>query len=344
MTCAAVGQPEAASALVSVIMPVRNCGPYIGAAIKSVLAQTYQRFELFIGDNGSSDDSFAIAAELAGRDARITPFKMNPPTDSPAGPRNAAIARAKGEYVAFLDADDLWHPRHLEFHMRAHAAIPQAALGFSEYHRFQDDPAEPDATEARRHEFFAAPSRYLEAGPVLADIGQVCKATAALLEFIALRWCPVHTSSVTIRRAGIDPVRFPETVSINEDLDCWLRVIDQGGAVSVPVVTSYYRSRVGSLTADEQDFMRGMARGHTAVLRERGHRFSPRDRWAYRRKIADYLWNLSELQAADRRHREAFRTAAEAVGMHPTPQSGLRFVKSVIKSALQSLGMRAPAR
>ena len=334
----------AAGPLVSVIMPVRNCGPFIGAAIESVLAQTHANFQLLIGDNGSSDDSFDIASELASRDSRISPFRMPVPTDSPAGPRNAAIGRAAGDVLAFLDADDLWHPRHLEFHLRAHAAIPEAALGFSEYHRFQHQCDEPDPSEARRHQFFASPSRFLEAGPVLADIGQVCKATPALLEFIALRWCPVHTSSVTIRRAGIEPVTFPETVSINEDLDCWLRVIDQGGAVSIPLTTSYYRSRVGSLTSDEQEFLRGMARGHTAVLRDRGHRFSAADRWAYRHKIADYLWNLSQLQAADDRHLEAFRTAAEAVRMQPTSQSYLRYVKTLVKSLLQSLRIRAPAR
>jgi glycosyltransferase involved in cell wall biosynthesis len=332
-----------AAPLVSVIMPVRNCGPYIRAAIDSVLAQTYRHLELLVGDNGSTDDSFAIADELARSDARVKAFRMPVPTDSPAGPRNAAIQRAAGAYVAFLDADDLWHPRHLEFHMRAHAAIPEAALAFSEYRRFRHVPQEADPAEARRHEFFAAPSRYLEAGPVVPDIGQVCRATPALLEFIALRWCPVHTSSVTIRRAGIDPVRFPEEVSINEDLDCWVRVIDQGGAVSVPVVTSYYRSRAGSLTADEQEFLRGMARGHRAVLRERGHRFTPGDRRAYRRKIADYLWNLARLQSADGRHWAAFRTAADAVVMERTPQSCVRYLKTLLKSLLQVLGLRAPA-
>jgi glycosyltransferase involved in cell wall biosynthesis len=322
---------------VSVIMPVRNCGPYIRAAIESVLVQTYRNFELLIGDNGSTDDSFAVAEELARGDARVQPFRMPAPTDSPAGPRNAAIQRARGTYLAFLDADDLWHPRHLEFHMRAHEAIPEAALAFSEYHRFRDVPDEPDPTHARRHEFFATPSRYLEAGPTLYGIGQICRATPALLEFIALRWCPVHTSSVTIRRSGIDPVRFPEEVSINEDLDCWVRVIDQGGALSIALATSYYRSRAGSLTADEQEFLRGMARGHRAVLRERGHRFTPDDRRAYRHKIADYLWNLARLQLADGRHCAAFRTAADAVVMERTPQSCLRYVKTLVKSLLQVL-------
>jgi len=141
----------AATPLVSVIMPVRNCGPFIGAAIESVLAQTHANLELLVGDNGSSDDSFDIASDLARRDPRIAPFRMPVPTDSPAGPRNTAIGRATGEFLAFLDADDLWHPRHLEFHLRAHAAIPEAALGFSEYHRFQPLCDEPGPSEARRH-------------------------------------------------------------------------------------------------------------------------------------------------------------------------------------------------
>jgi glycosyltransferase involved in cell wall biosynthesis len=310
--------------LVSVIMPVHNCGAYIREAIESALAQTHANLEVLVGDNGSTDDSRAIAAAIAQTDPRVRVFSMSPPTHSPSGPRNEAIRRAGGEFLAFLDADDAWGPRHLELHLRALAAVPGVALSFSEYHRFKDSIAEPDPAAQRRHQFFVTPSRYLTLGPTLAEIGAVGRVDSRLVEFIGLQWCPINTSAVLIRRARAGAVSFPENVSINEDLDCWLRTIDAGGAVGVPVVTSYYRVREGSLTGSDTRFMQGMAHGHLRVLRERGHRFSLATRWRYRHKIASYFTSLSYLQAEKRQWGEAFRNSVRAAWVYPAPRTVVR--------------------
>ncbi len=97
--------------MVSVIMPAYNCEKYIGQAIASVLAQSYTDFELLIVDDASSDKTCEVIASFS--DNRIRFFK-NRERLGAALCRNFAIRNAKGDYIAFLDSDDMWHPEKLE--------------------------------------------------------------------------------------------------------------------------------------------------------------------------------------------------------------------------------------
>jgi teichuronic acid biosynthesis glycosyltransferase TuaG len=101
---------------VSVIMPNYNGARFIGAAIESVMAQTYPNWELLVTDDGSKDDSRDIIAGYAAKDARVklleTTFKKV--VNGPAAARNTSIQAAKGRFIAFLDSDDEWLPEKLE--------------------------------------------------------------------------------------------------------------------------------------------------------------------------------------------------------------------------------------
>lgn len=99
--------------LVSIIMPNYNCGPFLRTAIDSVLSQTYGNWELLIQDDASTDGSLAIIEEYAARDPRIK-FGRNDRNRGAALSRNKAIERSEGEYLAFLDSDDVWLPKKLE--------------------------------------------------------------------------------------------------------------------------------------------------------------------------------------------------------------------------------------
>ena len=92
--------------LVSIIMPSYNTGKYIKKSIESVLSQTYNNWELIIVDDCSNDDTDNIVASF--NDERIRFFK-NSGNKGAAFSRNIALRLAKGEYIAFLDSDDLWH-------------------------------------------------------------------------------------------------------------------------------------------------------------------------------------------------------------------------------------------
>ena len=99
--------------LVSIITPNYNCELYIARTIESVLSQTYTNWEMLIVDDCSTDGSVDIAKKYAAKDKRIKVF-CNEKNSGAAFSRNRALDCAQGEYIAFLDSDDLWKPEKLE--------------------------------------------------------------------------------------------------------------------------------------------------------------------------------------------------------------------------------------
>lgn len=99
--------------LVSIIMPCYNAERYVAQSIESVLAQTYQNWELLITDDGSTDKSVEIVSKYCIKDDRIN-ILVPDEHQGIARARNMSISRVKGRFVAFLDSDDIWYPEKLE--------------------------------------------------------------------------------------------------------------------------------------------------------------------------------------------------------------------------------------
>ncbi len=135
---AAVRRPPAAATgsapLVSVIMPSRNRAFIIGDAIASVLEQSYANWELLVCDDGSSD---ATRDLVVGRDARIRYLPLE--QRGAAAARNAGLAAAGGEIIAYLDTDNLWHPEYLTRMVAALAANPGHSAAYCSYVDFHID-------------------------------------------------------------------------------------------------------------------------------------------------------------------------------------------------------------
>lgn len=101
--------------LVSIVMPSYNTGKYIAESIESVLVQTYQNWELLIVDDCSTDNTDEVVASF--NDQRIRYFKNEKNSGAAVG-RNRALRVAQGEWIAFLDSDDLWMPKKLEWQLK----------------------------------------------------------------------------------------------------------------------------------------------------------------------------------------------------------------------------------
>lgn len=97
---------------VSVVIPVYNAGKYLSAALMSVKNQTFKDFEAICINDGSTDNSLGILQSFARDDARFKIYTQQNSGGSVA--RNVALDKAKGEYIAFLDNDDIYHPQYLE--------------------------------------------------------------------------------------------------------------------------------------------------------------------------------------------------------------------------------------
>lgn len=99
--------------LISIVMPVYNCERYIMQAVESVIAQTYQNWELLIINDASQDNTQSIVNELAQKDSRIHVYD-NAENSGVSKTRNRGVTLAKGDWIAFLDSDDAWAVEKLE--------------------------------------------------------------------------------------------------------------------------------------------------------------------------------------------------------------------------------------
>lgn len=123
---------------VSVIIPVYGAEKYVAATIRSVLAQTYENFEVIIVDDGSPDQSIEICQQFS--DPRLKIIRQE--NRGLPGARNTGIRHAQGDYIALLDADDLWLPTKLEKHVNHLNSSPNVGISFS-YSAFIDEMGNP---------------------------------------------------------------------------------------------------------------------------------------------------------------------------------------------------------
>lgn len=215
--------------LVSVIIPVYNVRPYLCEALDSVLGQTYQNLEILVIDDGSDDGSERICDEYGKKDSRITVIHQENRGLSTA--RNVGLNRVTGEYVAFLDPDDAFHPdmirRLVEAMQRTGAEM--AVCGIINCHTLH-------RMERKRY-LLRAEYRHEE---VLEK-----KAALAALTDGRMAWCvwnKVYTAELW------KTVRFPDG-RVYEDGCTIIRIIGMAErAVTVPGCPVRYRIRPGSIT------------------------------------------------------------------------------------------------
>jgi glycosyltransferase involved in cell wall biosynthesis len=116
---------------VSVLVPAYNCAATIQASLDSVLRQTVPADEILVMNDGSTDETATI---LKRYEPRISVFGQ--PNGGISSARNALIWRAKGDLIAFLDSDDVWHPRYLEMQRKLYERCPRAAAVFAAHANF----------------------------------------------------------------------------------------------------------------------------------------------------------------------------------------------------------------
>lgn len=281
---------------VSVIMPVHNCEPYVDAAIRSVLAQTESEFELLVIENSSTDRSETIIEALANEDSRIRIIR-SPEILYPSIARNRALREARGDWITFLDADDLWHPERLKHHLAAGSAQPilGSAFVFSDYKRFQNEPDESACGLLQQRNFLQKAEAHIKEFIDLPTGERFYILQPTIYNFITAYWNAIHTSALTFPRSLLmaQDVWFRDDYYVNEDLELWLRLLDScAQIVYVPQVLSYYRYRPGSVTTNESAWTEGMVQLHTNNYEAHRERYTPIELQAYRQRIADFHFNL----------------------------------------------------
>ena len=189
--------------MISIVIPLYNKATSIATALDCVLAQTYQDFEVVVVDDGSTDEGAAIVVEYA--DSRIRLIRQENAGVSAA--RNRGVAEAKGEYVAFLDADDEWLLGYLEVQYSLTQRYPQCDVYATNY-------------EFRRISGFTE-STILRKLPVKSQ-------DFVMINYFEVAYSshpPLWTSAVMVRKRAMESVGgFPVGVKSGEDLLTWARL------------------------------------------------------------------------------------------------------------------------
>lgn len=219
---------------VSVIIPTFNRSSYLRQAIASVLAQTWSDFEIVVVDDGSTDDTAAAVAAFD--DVRIVTLRQDNAGRSVA--RNRGLAQARGEYIAFLDDDDLYLPDKL--------AVQTA---------FLDDYTEIGLA--------AGGARMIAADGSLLRTWQPWRGQPDLALPRCLYACPLLTCSVLIRRSWLATLDhwFDAEMDRAEDTDLWIRLLLAGCSMAwTQHVVCAYRQHPASSQGDAGRYQRGYLR------------------------------------------------------------------------------------
>jgi glycosyltransferase involved in cell wall biosynthesis len=207
---------------ISVIIPVYNGEKTIEKTIESVLNQTFANFELLVIDDDSQDSTLEVIGKI--KDSRLKVFSY--PRAGVSASRNRGLTQASGEFISFLDADDLWTTDKLEAQFNALQENPQAAVAYS------------------WTDWIDESGQFLRAGGHISVNGN---AYAELL----LRDFVESGSNPLIRRQALAEVgNFDESLTHGEDWDMWLRLAARYEFVAVPSPQILYRISPNSASFD----------------------------------------------------------------------------------------------
>lgn len=220
---------------VTVIVPNYNHGGFIAAAIDSILGQTVEPEQIVVVDDGSTDNTEQVVRRYT--DARIEYVKQQ--HAGVASARNAGLSAARGEFVAFLNADDRWRPAYIERMHGYLAEDPTMACAFGNFVRFETATGKVLSDQFQNYPELRRPVLLRDAPNAHGRIPKE-RAFGAL---VACDEIPAYTQVMMFRRSSIGSLRFDPKLQAGEDLDFALRTFLQGGVIFTDEVLAEVRLR-----------------------------------------------------------------------------------------------------
>jgi teichuronic acid biosynthesis glycosyltransferase TuaG len=214
--------------LISIVMPVYNASAWLEETVESVQKQTYENWELIAVDDRSPDESFRMLERMAQKDARIRPIRREE-NGGAARTRNTGMDAARGQYLAFLDSDDLWDAKKLEKEL-AFLKERQAAFAFTAY-EFGDENGRGN--------------------------GRIVHVPPTLDYRHALSRTIIFTTTVMfdLQRIDRELIRMPDVKS--EDTATWWKILRSGyTAHGLNENLAIYRRPKGSLSSNKMEAVR----------------------------------------------------------------------------------------
>jgi len=232
---------------VSVVIPTHNSGKFIGDAVQSVLAQTRPCHEVIVIDDGSTDETQDVLQRFKGQIKYLYQEKQGP-----SAARNAGIKTAQGQYICFLDSDDLWSPNKIELQqsfMEQHSDID---FVFSDQDEFHGENILKESL-LRKSSFY---SEITSQVPIRDPIKKL------LLENF------IPTSSVMVRRDCFEKAGlFDEKLPLCNDRDMWLRIAAHCSIGCLPLLLGRKRAHKTNISNDSELALRSRIRVWNKIRR-----------------------------------------------------------------------------
>jgi glycosyltransferase involved in cell wall biosynthesis len=222
--------------LVSVVIPVYNRFQLLPGAIESAIKQTYGAIEVILVDDGSTDDPAFLTYLVRRYAPRVKLIRQR--NSGPAAARNAGWQVARGEYIAFLDSDDLFLPRKVEVQLAAMTAN-NAVFSQTSYSRYWAGVAGTQRQGSGAHNRFP-------------DI---------------IGGCSIATPTVMLKTSLRDEFQFPEHVRIGEDNILWLKIAARHGVLGIDEALTLVRASADSSGYDKEKLKAGVSNVYAEIMK-----------------------------------------------------------------------------
>lgn len=288
---------------VEVIIPAYNAAHFLPFALDSVMAQTFSDWRILLVDDGSKDNTADIVAGYAAQLGPRLKYIYQANAGLPAA-RNTAIRHAEGEFLALLDADDVWLPCRLTETLKAFDGKPEVGLTYG-----FNDSIDP---EGRLLRTYRNVSRHPE---------------GRIAPYIYMREMDLPCPTVTFRRScAVEVGGFDESMRATEDRDLWLRIALRYDAALVREVIAQYRTSPQAMTSDPERMFQAQLR-----FIEKHYGAPGCGPWARRVALSNVHRQKAEALLKRGNLTAAVRTAWKAVALNPTKLKNYRTALSLAR-------------
>lgn len=300
-----------AQPLVSVIIPAWNAGATLAETLRSVAAQTYGNLEIIIVDDGSVDETAALAREFCANDARARLVSRK--NGGSAAARNLGIGQAKAQWIALIDADDLWHPTKIEKQVSvALAAAEPPGFVYCWYRKIDRD------------------GFVIGSGPRWSEQG------SAFLPLAYLHFIRGGSSLLLSKSAFAEAGGYDESFREGcEDVVLELEIARRRPVAVVPEFLFGYRAHSSNFTRDFDLLQNGWRRAFAALRDRAGLPGKLVRQVNAQRSVA-----IAVQRAVERRPRESVKAALKALVLDPL-RSGLSLAGTAVSVASRRLRGRS---
>ncbi|MDO8891124.1 MAG: glycosyltransferase [Sulfurimicrobium sp.] len=285
---------------VSVVIPAYNSARFLRETIESVRQQTTPVHEIIVVDDGSTDETGQVIQSLG--EGIVYVRQANAGVSAA---RNRGIAEARGEIIAFLDADDLWLPQKVENQVRVFLGNPDVAL------------VATDRADIDEHGGLLLDSLFKYRGfyGFLYELGNG-PIPHALSRLVQVNFIP--TSSVMVRKSALNQAGdFNTSIRYGEDLDLWARIASQHAIACIPEVLTHYRRHGSNATQATENLLLDLVRVMKNI-RSWGALALSKEGLNADKLVAQSLWDLGYWYFTSTAPRRAYNAFMESFRESPS--------------------------